>query len=210
MAEGGDGQHGGHLGAVYDAKAPEEVAALYDGWADSYDDEMARAGYRHPTLGLALLARHLTRGGGPVLDAGCGTGTLGQWLGIVGLGPVTGLDLSEGMLARAVAKGGYDALHRLALGEALPFADNAFGGVISTGVFTTGHVGAEGLPELVRITRAGGVLVLTVKTTLWEGSLAKAVAANPALKLAEITDPYVSMPGEEGTIPSLAVVLRKE
>lgn len=209
MAEGGDGQHGGHLGAVYDAKAPEEVAALYDGWADSYDEEMARAGYRHPTIGLALLARHLPAGGGPVLDAGCGTGTLGHWLGILGLGPVTGLDLSEGMLARAGGKGGYASLHRLALGGPLPFADGAFGGVISTGVFTTGHVGAEGLPELIRVTRKGGALVLTVKTTLWDGSLAAAVEADPGVTIAEMTAPYVSMPGEEGTIPSLAVVLRR-
>src|SRR5690606_8065852 len=107
-------RHDGHLGAVYDAKAPEEVAALYDRWAATYDAEMAEAGYRHPSVGLALLARHLPRGAGPVLDAGCGTGTLGHWLNILGLGPVEGLDISEGMLAAAARKGGYARLHRLA------------------------------------------------------------------------------------------------
>ena len=75
-----DGQHDGHLGAVYAAKAPHEVAAVYDAWAQSYDLEMARAGYRHPSVGLALLSRHAPRGAGPVLDAGCGTGLLGDWL----------------------------------------------------------------------------------------------------------------------------------
>jgi hypothetical protein len=53
MASGG---HDGHLGAVYDARAPEEVAAVYDAWASTYDEERAKAGYRHPAVGLALLA----------------------------------------------------------------------------------------------------------------------------------------------------------
>ena len=203
------GQHDGHLGAVYEAKAPEEVAALYDGWAATYDAEMAKAGYRHPAIGLALLARHLPRGAGPVLDAGCGTGLLGDWLGIMGFGPVEGLDLSEGMLAVARAKGAYARLHQLALGQTLPFADGAFAGVISTGVFTTGHVGIEGVPELVRITAAGGPIVLTVKSTLWEAGFGAALEEMAGVAVVERTEPYVSMPGEAGTVPSLAVVLRR-
>ena len=203
------GQHEGHLGAVYDAKAPEEVAALYDGWAATYDAEMAQAGYRHPSVGLALLARHAPRGAGPVLDAGCGTGLLGDWLGILGFSPVEGLDLSAGMLAVARAKGSYAQLHQLALGGPLPFADGAFAAVISTGVFTTGHVGAEALPELLRITRPGGPLVLTVKTTLWQGGFETALRGLPGLTVVEMTPPYVSMPGEAGTVPSLAVVVRR-
>lgn len=202
-------RHDGHLGAVYDAKAPEEVAALYDRWAATYDAEMAEAGYRHPSVGLALLARHLPRGAGPVLDAGCGTGTLGHWLNILGLGPVEGLDISEGMLAAAARKGGYARLHRLALGGPLPFADGAFAGVISTGVFTTGHVGAEGLPELFRVTRAGGVLVLTVKTTIWDGGFGAALERTAGVGIVERTEPYVSMPGEAGTVPSFALVVRR-
>ncbi|MFN4154190.1 MAG: class I SAM-dependent DNA methyltransferase [Paracoccaceae bacterium] len=203
------GQHDGHLGKVYDAQAPEQVAAAYDAWAASYDAEMAAAGYRHPSIGCALLARHAPRGAGPVLDAGCGTGLLGDWLGILGFSPVEGLDLSAGMLAVARAKGSYARLHQLALGQPLPFADGAFAAVISTGVFTTGHVGAEALPELIRITRSGGPLVLTVKTTLWDSGFAAALNATPGISVVETTAPYVSMPGEAGTIPSLAIVIRR-
>src|SRR5262245_65951797 len=65
-----EAQHGGILGAVYEAKRPDEIAALYDSWADTYDAEMAAAGYRHPSICLALLARHLPRGSAPLLDAG--------------------------------------------------------------------------------------------------------------------------------------------
>lgn len=202
--------HDGHLGAVYEAKSPEEIAALYDRWAAGYEAEMAMAGYRHPTICLGLLARHLPRGAGPILDAGAGTGILGEWLAIMGYPEAEALDLSEGMLAIAARKGVYARLHRLALGSALPFADGHFAGIVAAGVFTTGHVGPEGLDELVRICRPGGVIVLTVKTTLWDGGFAARVAAlAPAIRVAEATAPYVSMPGEAATVPSLAIVLKK-
>lgn len=206
----GGAKHEGYLGSVYGATTAAEVSALYDGWAEGYEADMARAGYRHPTICLALLARHLPKGAGPILDAGAGTGLLGEWLGILGFPEAEALDLSEGMLAVAARKGVYSRLHRLALGQPLPFADGAFAGIVSAGVFTTGHVGPEGLDELVRICRPGGVIVLTVKTTLWSGGFAGHVAGfAPALTVAEQTAPYVSMPGETATIPSLAVVLRK-
>lgn len=202
-------QHDGHLGAVYEAKGPAEVAALYDRWAGTYDAEMAAAGYRHPSIALALLARYQPRGAAPVLDAGAGTGLVGDWLGIIGYSHVEGLDISDGMLAVAAAKGQYKALHKLALGGALPFADGHFAGVISTGVFTTGHVGAEALPELVRITAPGGVLVLTVKLPVWDSGFARAIVEDPRLRVEEQTLPYVSMPGEAGTVPGLCVALRR-
>ena len=34
-----DAKHGGFLGAVYDAAKPEDVAKLYDGWAETYDGD---------------------------------------------------------------------------------------------------------------------------------------------------------------------------
>ncbi|SPH18458.1 Malonyl-[acyl-carrier protein] O-methyltransferase [Defluviimonas aquaemixtae] len=207
----GGAKHEGHLGAVYDARSPDEIAALYDDWAASYDFEMARAGYRHPAICLALLARHLPRGAAPLLDAGAGTGLLGEWLGIAGYPEVEALDISEGMLRVARAKGVYRRLRCAALGQPLPFPDAHFAGVVSAGVFTSGHVGPEGLDELIRICRPGGTIVLTVKTTLWESGFSTRVADfGTAVEMLELTDPYVSMPGEAGTIPSRALALRRQ
>lgn len=204
-------QHEGHLGAVYGASASDEVARIYDEWANTYDAEMAAAGYRHPSICLALLARHLPRGAGPLLDAGAGTGLIGEWLGILGYGPVEGLDVSAGMLAVAKAKGVYAALHQAALGDELPFESGQFAGIVSTGVFTTGHVGAEALPELIRVCSKGGVIVLTVKDAIWEGGFQAAVArlvSDGKVTVEEETAPYVSMPGVAGTVPSRGLVLR--
>lgn len=207
-----EGKHQGALGSVYDAKRPEEVAALYDEWAERYDQEMALAGYRHPSICLALMARYLPAPAGPILDAGAGTGMLGAWLGIVGYSPIEALDISPGMLAVAARKGGYASFHQLALGQPLPFADGHYAGVVSSGVFTTGHVGVEGLDELIRICRPGGAIVLTVKNTVWEAGFdarLKELEANGVLARLEETEPYVSMPGETGTVPGRAVALRK-
>lgn len=206
-----DKQQDSFLGAVYEAKDPDEIAKLYDGWANSYESEMAQAGYRHPSICVALLARHLPKGAEPVLDAGAGTGLIGEWLGILGYQQVEGLDISKGMLEVAASKGVYSKLHNLALGRELPFQDGAFAGIVSAGVFTTGHVGVEGLDELIRICRSGGVIVLTIKDDLWDDGFAQKIASltkDGLVDFLEQTDPYVSMPGEEGTIPGRGIVLR--
>jgi len=206
-----DGKHNSALGAAYAAKRPEEVAAIYDRWSETYDADMSIAGYRHPTICLALLARHLPRGAEPLLDAGAGTGLIGEWLAITGYPKVEALDISQGMLDKAAAKGVYTALHRLAMGDTLPFADGAYAGIISAGVFTSGHVGVEGLDELIRICRPGGIIVLTVKNTLWDAGFAERIAgleARGAISRLEETRPYASMPGEADTVPSRGLVLR--
>lgn len=200
-----------HLKSVYTASKPQEIAELYDAWAATYEDDMARAGYRHPSVCLALLCRHLPRGAAPLLDAGSGTGLIGEWLQILGFPHVEALDISEGMLEVAARKRVYSAFHRAALGGPLPFNDHAFAGIVSAGVFTSGHVGAEGLDELIRATRPDGVIVLTIKNTVWDdgfGGRIDALCAEGTISMVEQTEPYVSMPGETGTIPSRAIVLR--
>ncbi len=204
-------QHEGHLGKVYDAKSADEIKTIYDAWAKTYDAEMAEAGYRHPQSCVALFARHVMRGSAPILDAGAGTGLIGQWLQTLGYPDVEALDISAGMLEVARKKNLYSAYHQLALGGRLPFEDGAYAGVISSGVFTSGHVGVEGLDELLRICSPGGAVVLTVKGTLWDGGFSARVdelVQARVVEIAEVTEPYVSMPGDPATTPSLGVVLR--
>lgn len=204
-------RHDGSLGEVYGAKDPATVAKAYDQWAATYDAEMAKAGYRHPSIALALLARHLPKGAAPLLDAGAGTGLVGQWLAIMGYPHVEALDISAGMLAVAKTRKCYRDHHVLALGGPLPFADGQFAGIVSAGVFTTGHVGAEGLDELVRVCSHGGAIVLTVKGELWDSGFAARIAElerQGRIALLEATEPYVSMPGETATTPSRGIVLR--
>ena len=205
-------KHEGFLGSVYEAKDQKDVADLYDKWAATYDDEMAEVGYRHPQACVALFARHVHVASSPLLDAGAGTGLIGRWLQTLGYRDVEALDVSAGMLDVARRKNCYSAFHQLALGGPLPFANGAYQGIISAGVFTSGHVGVEGLDELVRVCGRGGAIVLTVKCTLWDGGFSDRVdelVKAGHLRIAEVTEPYVSMPGEAATTPSLGVALVK-
>ena len=165
------------LERVYAAKTPTELGDAYAAWAAHYDRETAELGYCLPFLIAAWLARHLPAGGGPVLDAGCGTGLSGPCLQALGYDRLEGLDMSEDMLAIAGSRGAYGSLKRATLGEALPWPDDHFAAFISTGVFTAGHAPASGLRELVRITRPGGLAVFTVRDILLESAGFRALFA---------------------------------
>ena len=78
------------------------------------------------------------------------------------------LDASEGMLEIARSKNVYRELHHAFLGQPLPFDTGRYAAAVSTGVFTAGHVGIEGLSELFRVVRPGGLVVLSVKMTIWD------------------------------------------
>ena len=199
----------GALDRVYAAKGPEDLAKSYDQWAETYDAEMMQTGYRHPAIGVGLLARHLPTGAGPVLDAGAGTGLTGELLRILSFAPLVAVDLSPAMLSRAAQKDIYAELHKARLGGPLPFADGQFASVISTGVFTTGHVGVEAMPELLRILRPGGRLVLTIKDSVWDSGFSEGAASlcrEGRLRLLEETPPYISMPGVPDTGPGRGCV----
>ena len=115
----------------------------------------------------AWLARHVPKGAGPVLDAGCGTGLSGPMVRALGY-EVEGLDLSPDMLRLAEARGAYRVLKQAEIGKTLPWPDGYFSAFFSTGVFTEGHAPASGLDDLVRITRKGGHAIVTVRDILLE------------------------------------------
>ena len=197
------------LDAVYGATNPSELSEAYDQWAASYDSDMAEVGYRHPALALALLARHLPKGSEPILDAGAGTGLMGEMLGTIGYPVVDALDASPGMLEVARSKGAYRELHHAFLGEPLPFPDGRYAAVVSTGVFTAGHVGVEGIPELLRVVRSHGLIVLTVKLTVWEDGFAeylRKLEHEGTVRQVELTPQYLSMPSGAETSPCIGVV----
>ncbi|NJO35740.1 MAG: hypothetical protein HC869_24340 [Rhodospirillales bacterium] len=89
------------LAQVYEARGNDELARLYDGWAETYDSDMQGIGYLHPAVIAGLLGRHVPNSNAAILDAGVGTGMLGGILALVGYRNLLGIDMSDGMLARA-------------------------------------------------------------------------------------------------------------
>lgn len=87
------------------------VETTFDDFAASFDAKLDRLAYRAPALVADALAKvcPVPRQSLVALDAGCGTGLCGPLLRPY-VCSLTGVDLSSGMLARAQARGSYDAL----------------------------------------------------------------------------------------------------
>jgi len=153
------------LQKVYASNDPDEAAAIYDGWSEEYEEHMKGVGYTHPAMVASMLTRHQPPGDEPLLDAGTGTGIMGQILTALGYPRVFGFDASKGMLAGAAAKEIYADLRVARLGEPLDYADDSFAATVASGVFTQGHAPLDGLDELIRATRPNGHIVFSISRT---------------------------------------------
>ncbi len=148
---------------VYGARDSGGVQKAYDDWATSYDAENIGNGYRIPGLAAAFFARHIQPGTGPFLDAGCGTGLVGEALAILGYAELVGADLSPEMIKLADSLGVYERLYQHDLSRPLPEPDDSFGAVTCFGSLGPGHAPASCLKEFIRVTRSGGKIILNVR-----------------------------------------------
>ena len=73
-------------------------------------------GYRSPAIAAGIMGRRVPRDSSPILDAGAGTGIMGEVLNTLRYKGITALDLSKGMLEVAARKGMYADLCQMALG----------------------------------------------------------------------------------------------
>jgi SAM-dependent methyltransferase len=203
------------IDAVYRAKDRDALKVAYAQWADSYDADMVTTGYVHFPVLCGLVCRHMPRKDATILDAGVGTGALGSLLNLLGYNNLSGLDMSEAMLAKAKARKCYADLRQAVLGEHLDFVDESFDAIISTGTFTEGHAPASAFDELVRILETDGVMIFTISTIVWEEKGFKAKLDGfvrlGVLKLVEATQPYQPMPYSpaESHVTTRAYVYRK-
>lgn len=148
---------------IYQPRDTQELRQTYDIWADDYDDDIARRDYRLPGIITALVARHVSTGAGTILDAGAGTGILGEWLSLAGYRDLLALDMSQGMLQRATRRGVYSGLWTGELGRPTDLPDGRLAAVASAGAFGITHAPASGFREMARLTREGGHFVLSVR-----------------------------------------------
>lgn len=147
---------------------PEAVAERYDDWAQSYDDDLTAWDYRGPTTVVdTVMARK--PGAAELLDVGCGTGLVGRTFRDRGFtGRLAGLDLSQASLDLAAASGGYDELQQADLQQRLPLADDVADAAVCVGVMTYLPEVEPFWRELARVTRPGGLVVVTQRDDLWE------------------------------------------
>jgi 2-polyprenyl-3-methyl-5-hydroxy-6-metoxy-1,4-benzoquinol methylase len=141
-----------------------EVRATWDAEAPTYDQD-ADHGLRDPAVRAAwrsLLLAHLPVAPARVADLGCGTGTLSVLLAEEGYG-VSGVDLSEDMLARARRKATHAGVEvSLAQGDAADprLEPGGFDVVLCRHVLWALPDPSAALARWVALLRPGGRLLL--------------------------------------------------
>ncbi|MGI9406497.1 MAG: class I SAM-dependent DNA methyltransferase [Hyphomicrobiaceae bacterium] len=148
---------------LYRAASVEEQQANYDTWAKKYEQDLCGMGYRIPAVITSVFTRFVAKDAEPILDAGCGGGIQAEPLAMLGYGPITGIDLSDGMLGVARDKGIYAELRQMTLGERLDFPDDHFAAVLSSGTITPKHAPPHSFDELIRVAQPGGQIVFSLR-----------------------------------------------
>ena len=156
------------LSWIYSSKNKEELAERYDEWAQSYDKDLEEDyGYQIPRLMTETLSRFAGKDS-RILDAGAGTGLVGQLLGAMGYEDLVAVDISGEMLNQAREKGVYKEFYQMDLGETLDFPDDSFDSVVCAGVLTFSHAPAKSLYELARVTKPGGHVLYSLRDDAFE------------------------------------------
>ncbi len=165
----------------------EVQARLFDEWPEKYDQwfETPIGTLVKKYENQLLLDLLQPRRGEIILDVGCGTGVF--TLNILGLGTrVIGLDISQPMLVRASQKTGKYPFRGVAADMiSLPFANECFDRVVSMTALEFTADGKGAVSELFRVTRKGGVVVVTTLNSLSPWAIRRKKAADRGHSLFE-------------------------
>ena len=204
---------------------PKALAAHFDEYSSYFESALVdRLGYRGPQILRVLANRVMPQAQPPldILDFGCGTGLCGEafrdWSEG---GRLDGVDLSQGMLDKARARGIYTDLVLADFETALPFPDRLYDLVIATDALIY-------LGELARVysgaaarLEPGGMFLFTVEKhsgSGWEQTQAnrfrhsedylRKLADATGFAVAETEDCATRNEGD-APVPFYAVALRK-
>ena len=96
-----------------------------------------------------------------------GTGLLAESLRRMGFkDPIDAVDFSVEMLERAAEKRIYAGLFQADVTRPLNLP-RRYGGIVSSGTFTAGHVGPEALPHLLAVARPQAQFALSINRRVW-------------------------------------------
>jgi len=152
--------------AVPDRASDDYVRTTFDGFAETFDENLQELGYRAPQLLVDALERHLgpvAAGAGiDILDVGAGTGLCGPMLRARAR-RLVGVDLSTAMLEKARARRVYDELVAMELGEFMRTHPGSYDVVLSADTLVYFGALEEVLAAAASSLRPGGLLTFTLE-----------------------------------------------
>ena len=153
---------------IYKLTSKKEVLDYYTKWAanNQFNKDMIRWNYTAPVNAANLLNKHTVNKNINILDAGCGSGLVGEKLKKLGYTNIIGVDFSQDMLD-LVKKEIYQHLELIDLNKNLKYQDNYFDAITCVGTFTYGHVKANALEEFIRITKQNGLICFTINEGIY-------------------------------------------
>ena len=101
----------------YHGFSQETIKYHYNELASKYDDVLLTVGYPDPEQCAEMCAKYILNFDAPILDMGCGTGLVGQYLKEKGFTNITGVDASSEMIVKSEEKKAYSELEELFLGQ---------------------------------------------------------------------------------------------
>lgn len=159
--------------------SPDSIQQFYSEWADQYEEDTTHWNYAAPSNTLYLL-QHLPEPDGhtidpadhhiQIMDAGCGTGLLARVLDEAGYTNIDGFDLSPEMVDIARQSGLYRNLEgHIDLNTPVKREwVHQYDCTVSIGVFTPGHVPPQALSQLARMTRPGGLVIVSTRVEYYQ------------------------------------------
>ena len=153
---------------AYRLKDSDAHRKYYDSWSSSYDTDFAvRSGYIYPEELAQRFFACADPEDDPILDIGCGTGLVG--LAFAGRGKtVDGIDISTGMLAEAGRTGAYRDLIEADLTDPSTIPARRYGGLVSCGTFTIGHLGPLAFESAFQLARPGALCAIGINQKHFE------------------------------------------
>ncbi len=168
------------LDNVYTTDGGDSMRRYYNEWADAYDKDLREHDYRTPGRCAAALAACVADKDTPVLDFACGTGMSGVALKEAGFTTIDGMDISEGMLEKARAKGVYRDLLKAEPDAVLDMGARKCRAITAVGAIGAGAAPAENIDGAIACLEPGGVFVVslndhTLEDPQYEALLHKAI-----------------------------------
>ncbi|MEA5552050.1 class I SAM-dependent methyltransferase [Anabaena cylindrica UHCC 0172] len=165
---------------------PTKIQQYYDKWSRRYNIDVSTENYSGPEFIADYVTKILkynfnidsSQQDLKILDAGCGTGLVGIALQQKGFANIDGFDLSPDMVEVAKNTHAYKSLQKgCNMNSRIEtYQDNQYEIIVCCGVFTLGHVHSTALEELIRITKPGGLLIISTRKSYYDSSDFQAVS----------------------------------